>query len=81
MKTLLIICSIIAFSDALSLVLPVDSAYTTNVGYLNEQPQQLVDLVSDEEQLLSKRIGRQYYSNERLPTQSKCYIHFILDLD
>lgn len=74
MKTalLVIIWWMFALNDALSLVIPAKD-YLTKFDYGEEGPVQLIDLVSDEEQLLSKRVGRQYYSNEGLPTQSKCY--------
>lgn len=65
MKIAIVIWCILALSNAFSLVVP-------KLNYGQEHPVQFVDLVSDEEQLLSSRIGRQYYGNEGLPTQSEC---------
>lgn len=76
MKTLLVIWCIFALSEALSLVVPAKN-YLRKLDYGEEHPVQLIDLVSDEEQLLSKRVGRQYYTNKGLPTQSKSYKFFI----
>lgn len=73
MKTVVVLSCIIALTNALSLVIPVQN-YRTNFEYDQENPDKIIDLVSDEEQLLSNRVGRQYYSNGGLTsqTQSKC---------
>lgn len=78
MKTVLVIWCVFALSEALSLVIPAKD-YLRKLDQGEEHPVQFVDLVSDEEQLLSKRVGRQrqYYSNKGLPTQSKSYEFFI----
>lgn len=72
MKTFLLIWCVIAMTDATSIIVPDNRNYLANIDYANEQPaSQVIDLVSDEDQLLSKRIGRQYYSNQALPVQCK----------
>lgn len=73
MKTIVVIWCMLAVSNALSLVIPDNTHYLTEIDYVNEQQApQIIDLVSDEEQLLSNRVGRQYYNNQGLPSQSKC---------
>lgn len=79
MKTIVVIWCVFAMSAALSLIIPENRDYLTNIEYVNEQPvPKIIDLMSDEEQLLSKRVGRQYYNNQGLPTQSKCFYSFVI---
>lgn len=85
MKTILVICCIFAVSDALSLLVPIKE-YPTQLVYDDKlEPDELVDIVKDDpELLLSKRIGRQYFDGrvplriEGVSNQCKFISHFYL---
>lgn len=79
-SALVLIWCLFGINAVFPLALPAEADYFAKVDDANTHPGQVVDLVSNEEQLLSKRVGRQgYYSNQGSPpVQSKWSVWFLI---